>query len=655
VASAAPPAPTTATVHRTLVSLGRTSGSDVTTTSTDGTVTVAFEMTWNGRGPKADATFHLLPDGTIGSYEARGHHMMQAPVEETFANDNGYAHWKGLEETGSATVRRPAFFVPLADVPDAIGLLAHALLEAGGTLPLLPQGEAHIEKVGEAVVLATGKTKHLNAYDVTGLDLTPTSVWMEDDGSWFGVVSPFFSLVPDGWEGAIDALVAKQDQLARERDRSNADRLAHKPPSAGLALTHARVLDVERGKWLPDQTVVVVGDTIAAVGPSKATKAPPGAEVVDLAGKAILPGLWDMHAHLADADGALDVASGVTTVRDCGNDPDKLDDYKKRFDDGTAIGPHVLRAGFVEGRGEKAASSKITAETEAEAKAAVEFYAKRGYEMMKIYNSVKPELVPVITKAAHARGMTVTGHIPVHMLAREAVRDGYDGIEHANMLFLNFFADHDTDTRTPVRFSLVGDKAADFDLRSKPAQEFFAYLHQHRTVIDPTLATFESVYVGEQGKVPPGEKGLVDRLPVQTQRGFLTGGLPLQGKEELYRRSYDKMVALVKALADAKVTVVAGTDALAGLMLDREIELFVKGGLTPAEALRDATIVPARAMKLDRKTGSIAPGKVADLVVVDGDPLADVSDVRKTITTLRAGVVFPAKETFATVGVKPWQ
>ena len=128
-----------------------------------------------------------------------------------------------------------------------------------------------------------------------------------------------------------------------------------------------------------------------------------------------------MHAHLGAADGALNIASGVTTVRDVGNDPDRLDDFKKRFDEGTAIGPHVLRAGFIEGRGEKAASSKITAETEAEAKAGVEFYAKRGYEMMKIYNSVKPELVPVITKEAHAHGMTVTGHIPVHMLAHEAV------------------------------------------------------------------------------------------------------------------------------------------------------------------------------------------------------------------------------------------
>jgi hypothetical protein len=636
------------------VLLTRKSGSSVATTSADGTTTIAFDVLENGRGPHADATLHLAPDGTIQSFEAHGHHEMQAPVDEVFSLENGHARWKSHEEAGEASPTSPAFFMPIADVPDVLGLLARALLKAGGTMPLLPGGEARIEKSGEATVQAGGRSKHLTAYAITGLDLTPTPVWMEDDGSWFGVVDPWFSLVPEGWESAIDPLVEKQQDFARVRDRAIAQRLAHAPPAAGLALTHARVLDVERGRWVPEQTVVVAGGTITAVGPSKTTKVPAGAEVMDLGGKALLPGLWDMHVHLGFADGALNIASGVTTVRDVGNDPDRLDDFKKRFDDGTAVGPRVLRAGFIEGRNEKAASSKITAETEAEAKAGVEFYARRGYEMMKIYNSIRPELVPVITKEAHARGMTVTGHIPVHMLAREAVRDGYDGIEHVNMLLLNFFADHETDTRTPLRFSLVGDRAADFDLSSKPAQEFFELLRQHGTVIDPTLATFESVFVGQQGKVPEGEEWIVKRLPVQTARSFLTGGLPMAGKEELYRRSFDKMIAMVRALRDAKVTVVAGTDALAGLMLDRELELFVRAGLTPSEALRDATIVPARAMKLEKKWGTIAVGKAADMVVIDGDPLASIGDLRKTVTTLRGGVVYRTKDLFEVVGVRNW-
>ena len=162
-----------------------------------------------------------------------------------------------------------------------------------------------------------------------------------------------------------------------------------------------------------------------------------------------------------------------------------------------------------------AAPSNVTAETPDEARAGVELYAKRGYEMMKIYNSIRPELIPVITKAAHDHGMTVTGHIPVHVLASEAVKAGYDGIEHVNMLFLNFLATHDTETRTPLRFSLVGDKAADLDLKSKPVQDFFALLRQHHTAVDPTLDAFEDLFVAEQGKLIPGTEWLVARLPVQ--------------------------------------------------------------------------------------------------------------------------------------------
>jgi len=653
IASAAPLAPQPVSVRRVVVSLTRPSGSDVITTAPDGTLTEALDVVQNGRGPHVDSTMHLAADGTPASFEAHGHHEMGTPVDETFALDAGHARWKSHEEDATRDVSGSAFFVPISDGVALFPLLVTAALKAGGTLTLLPGGQAHVEKAGDATVSANGKQKHLVEYVITGLDLTPTPVWMEDDGSWFGFVQPWFSVVPEGWESAIDPLVAKQRELERARELAIAQRLAHTPPAAGLALVHARVLDVVRGKWLADQTVLVVGDTIRAMGSSASVKIPAGAETIDLAGKALLPGLWDMHAHLGDADGALNIASGVTTVRDVGNDPDLLDDYKKRFDDGTAVGPHVFRMGFIEGRGEKAASSTITAETDAEAKAAVEFFVKRHYDGIKIYNSVKPELVPLLAKEAHAHGMSVTGHIPVHMLANEAVRAGYDGIEHVNMLFLNFFADHDTDTRTTARFSIVGDKAADFDFKSKEAEDFFALLRAHHTVSDPTLATFEETYVFQPGKVARGYEPILGRLPVQLQRAFLTGGMPMVGKEDLYRRSFDKMIAMARVLREHKIQVVAGTDALAGLMLDRELELFVQGGIAPIDALRMATIEPARVMKADKTSGSIAVGKTADLFVVDGDPVARIDDVANVVTTLRAGVVFPSKDVFQTVGVQP--
>ena len=266
-------------------------------------------------------------------------------------------------------------------------------------------------------------------------------------------------MIPEDADEAIaDAVAAKVTALIQARGEDLARTTAHKPPAEGVAYTHARVLDVVKGAWLADQTVLVVGDKIAALG--RAVKVPAGAETVDLAGKALIPGLVDMHSHTYRDGAVIDLATGVTTVRDVGNDPDDLDLMKEKFDAGSLVGPHLVRMGFIEGRNEKAASSKVTAETPDEAKAAVEFFAKRHYEGIKIYNSVKPELVPLLAKEAHARGMLVTGHIPVHMLAHEAVDAGYDGIEHINMLFLNFLATHDTDTRDTTRFTLVGDHAA---------------------------------------------------------------------------------------------------------------------------------------------------------------------------------------------------
>jgi imidazolonepropionase-like amidohydrolase len=609
----------------------------------------------NGRGPRVEARLRLAADGTIAQLAAAGTHEFGAPADEVLAREGDSLRWKSREEAGDRKLTGPAFYVPLSAVP-VEGLLVQAALKAGGRIALLPGGTAAVEKIGEVTLTANGETRRLTGYAITGLELSPEYTWMNADGSWFGTANVWRSYVPEGWESAIVPLVAKQEAFTREHEQRIARAHAHRPPAAGLAYTNARVLDVERGRWLAKQTVLVVGDTIKAVGPTGKVAIPKDAEVVDLAGRAIVPGLVDMHGHLGGSDGLLSIASGVTTVRDVGNEPDKLDDYKRRFDEGSAVGPHVVRFGFIEGRNEKAAASTVTAETADEAKAAVDFFVKRGYEGVKIYNSVKPELVPVIAEAAHAKGLQVTGHIPVHMLAHEAVKAGYDGIEHVNMLFLNFFATHETDTRDTTRFTLVGDRAGSFDLRGKPVLDFFELLRKKRTVIDPTLAAFEDLFVGEQGKITPGLEDVVARLPVTTGRRFLMGGLPVSSAEQRaqYRAAYDKLLAMVKALHDARIQVVLGTDHIGGLMLHHEMALFARAGIPPAAILRMATIEAARVMRLDAKVGTIAAGRRADLAIVDGDPLADIRAIRAVVSTMRAGVVYPSAPLYEAVGVRPY-
>lgn len=632
----------------------RKSGTYDITTHSDGHVETKLVVVQNGRGPQIEASLTLAADGTLASFRATGRHEMGTKVDETFSLAGERATWKSEEESGSRTVSGPTMYLPMATAPIARALLVQAALRNNGSVALLPSGKADAKLVTVSEATVKGERRQLSCYAITGLGLSTEFTWMNKDGSWFGSVSAWMSVVPEGWESVIEPLVKLQQKVERDLDAELAKTHAKRPPAAGVAYTNARVLDVAKKRWLADHTVVVVGDTITAVGPTRTTKPPAGAEVVDLEGKAILPGLIDMHAHLGRIDGVLNIASGVTTVRDVGNDPDELDDLKARFDAGTAVGPHVVRYGFVEGRGAKAAAAKVTAETVDEATAAVELYAKRGYEGIKIYNSVKTELVPHIAKLAHAKGMQVIGHIPVHMLAHEAVTAGYDGIEHINMLFLNFFATKDTDTRDTTRFTLVGEKAATLDLASKPVKDFFAQLKNSNTIIDPTLSAFEDLFVGVPGKLNPGIESTVARLPVQTARGFLVGGLPLTGDlHTKYRAGWDKILAMVKALHVAKIPVVLGTDHIGGVMLHHEMELFVRAGISAGDVLELATMTAARAIKLDAKIGSIAKGKRADLVIVDGDPLARITDIGFVVSTMRGGVVFPSAPLYRAVGVVP--
>lgn len=642
--------------QRTVVSLGRVSGTSVITPQADGSMHSVVQVLENGRGPYTEATYRLADDGTFAWLRAQGHHEFGAQFTAELSRQGGRVTWRSPEERGEVELDEPALYVPVAELPEIDGYLVRAALLRGGRMRTLPSGEVRVQEIARVTVSAGGAQRALVGYSLHGLGLSPDYTWMNEDGTWFGSVSEWYSTVPSGWETVIDQLV----ELQRGKDRTwragLAQRLAQRPPAAGLAYTHARVLDLERGRWLPDHTVVVVGERIAAVGPSGGVTPPAGAKIVDLAGKAIVPGLIDMHVHLDDADGLLHLAAGVTTVRDVGNDPDRLDELTRTFDDGSAIGPRVVRFGLIEGRGEKAASSEVTAETVDEARAAVKLYAERGYDGIKIYSSVRPALVPVLVAEAHRRGLKVTGHVPVHLLARDVVEAGFDGVEHINMLLLNFFATRDTDTRDTTRFTLVGERGAELDLRSPPVTDFLRLLSQRGTVLTPTVNAFEDLLVWQQGEVEPALVELAARLPLQAQRVYIMGGLPADAAtHRRYVAGYGKMLELVRAMVDAKLKVTLGTDALAGLMYLHEARLFARAGVPPAQILRIASADAARYLGLESRLGSIAAGKLADLVIVDGDPLARIEDLGRTVEVMRGGVAYSCDALYEALSVRPWR
>jgi hypothetical protein len=359
-----------------------------------------------------------------------------------------------------------------------------------------------------------------------------------------------------------------------------------------------------------------------------------------------------MHSHVQPLDGLLDLANGVTGARDLANDVDSLLRTKQAWDSGAEIGPRMVIAGFIDGRGPYQGPTKVFADTVDEGKQDIDMYASKGFEQIKLYSSVKPELVPPLAAYAHSKGLRVSGHIPNGMTAEQAVLAGYDEIQHANFLFLNFLAGKDDDTRTPVRFTLVAQKGAGLDLASPPVKAFIALLAAHKTVIDPTLVTFEPMLLGREGQVYPSYAPIADRLPVQVRRGLLTGGLPVpDGMDATYRASFAAMEKMVRLMWEAGVRVVAGTDALAGFSLARELELYVEAGIPAPDVIALATLGAARVVRHDKEWGSIAAGKLADLVLVDGKPDVQISDVRKPVTVVKGGVVYACADLLGAVGM----
>jgi imidazolonepropionase-like amidohydrolase len=618
-----------------------------------GAIRSHFEYNDRGRGPKVDSRLVLGADGTPASLAVDGNEYYKGPVAERFSREGGKATWKNRGEQGESAVAGPAFYSSYDGTPNEIGYLVAAAAKAPGQrIALLPTGTASVRKLPEVELTAGGKKRRVVPWEVVGLGLEPFFVWLEPDGSWFGSPGTWFSLLPAGWESVNDQLVEVEKKAGDERRLALAKSLA-KHPAAGIAFTGAGLFDAEARIVRPGMTLLVVGDRIAAVGQDGTVAIPAGAEVVDARGKTLIPGLWDMHQHFGDLDGILDVAAGVTTGRDLANDTDTMLARKKSWDSGETIGPRVLLAGFIDGPGPYAGPSKVLVSTPEEAIKAVDKYAALGYVQVKMYSSLDPKLVPVIAKRAHEHGMRVSGHIPATMIAEQAIADGYDEIQHVNMLFLDLWPEV-KETRTPARFTEVAERAADVDFASPAVRKLIDLMRQRDIVSDPTLATFEDLYLSRAGSVGPTWSAIAERLPPTVRRGFLAGGLPVpEGKDERYRASWRKCVELVGVLHRAGVRIVAGTDAFAGFALHRELELYVDAGIPAPEVLRIATLGAAEVMGKDGELGSLQPGKLADLAVVPGDPTRDIGALRRIETVVKGGTVYDAAALYAAIGVAP--
>ncbi|MBV8198149.1 MAG: amidohydrolase family protein [Candidatus Eremiobacteraeota bacterium] len=358
--------------------------------------------------------------------------------------------------------------------------------------------------------------------------------------------------------------------------------------------------------------------------------------------------------HLDATFGPRLLAEGVTTIRDPGNNPDYITKTKAQFESGELVGPRVIIAGLIDGTGKYTAPIGTTTATESDAIAQVRMWKRLGAVQIKIYSSMDPRLVPAIVKEAHAQGMRVSGHVPAGMLAQDAVHAGFDEIQHVNFLFLNFMPDTKDHTQTPIRLTATAERAGTIALQSQQVKDFIALLKSKDIVSDPTVGIFYTDTMTRNGDMAStGFAEIADWLPAQISRTLTTGGLPPgPGMDAKYRASAKAYLEMIALLHTSGIRIVAGTDdVLPGFDLIYELELYSQAGIPSAQVLQSATIAPARVMRMDDSLGSLKPGKLADAVLVHGDPLEDISQLRKAGTTIKGGVLYDTRALYATAGV----
>ncbi|HEX6368420.1 MAG TPA: amidohydrolase family protein [Longimicrobium sp.] len=647
------PPPPGDTVRYVAISAGRVSGHEHIWRDPDGSIHSRMEYNDRGRGPSMHTVVRLDDRGFPVRIEAEGVNYYKVPVRETFEVRDGRAVWQNSADRGDRPVSGPFWYASMDASFDA-GLLPRALLASPDrSLPLVPDGRLRIEPGAELRVTSNGRTQTVRQYAISGFGFQPYRLWLDENQEFFAAGGDWLAFVREGWEGALPELFRADQEAETAWGARLGSTLAHRP-TGPVVFRNANLFDSQTGQSRPGTTVVVSGNRIQAVGPDGTVQVPAGAQVIDAAGKALIPGLFDMHVHLGLVDGLFHLASGVTSVRDLANDTTVFPQVAAEWNAGTKVGPRVVvMAGFIDGSGPFTGPTGLRADTPEQARAHVAWYADHGYRHIKVYSSLKPELVPVIAEEAHRRGMRLSGHIPEGMRAQDAVRAGFDEIQHANMLVLNFL--HDSlDTRTPQRFHGPAQEAASLNLNSDSVRAFVALLRERGTVVDPTLNAFESMFTARQGELDPVLADIAHRLPPTVQRGLRGGGLPVpEGMDQRYRESFRALMDLTAMLHRAGVPLVPGTDAPAGFALHHELELYERAGIPANEVLQIATIGSARVAGREADLGSIAPGKLADLVLVDGDPASHVAHIRNVEMVMKDGVFYHPNELWTAVGVAP--
>jgi imidazolonepropionase-like amidohydrolase len=633
--------PATAQQYTIMSTAGR-HGTEARWAAADGTRMGRESIILRGQVFELDSTAHVGSDGMLDHVVIRGH-TPNGDAGETFAIKDGLATWKSPVDAGSAPYRGAAEYNSFGGTLDLGADFLEALLSAPDkSLALLPGGRAHAEVLTTATVGDGAAKKTVTAYAITGLSNTPVPIWADASGKFFASIGGLSS-IPVGYESAQPVLQKAQDDALSLQTRGLVQKLLQ-TPTGPVAFVNVRAF-LDGKRFVEAQTVVVDKGRITQIGAAGKVVVPKNAQVIDGIGKTLVPGLWDSHMHVGDdSSGPLLLSLGITSARDPGNINELTLARAARRAKGELLSPRIYPSVLMDGKGPNTAQVGSVATTQEEALAIVRKAKADGFVAIKLYGTFNPAWVKVTAAEAHRLGLHVHGHLPAGMRPMEAIADGYDEITHIYFVMMQAMPDSVVKVSNGMaRFEGPGRYAKDVDLNAEPMKSVIATMARRKIVSDPTLVVAESLYVPENGDLSPAYAPFVGTLPPGVERGFRQGGfvVPKDLKRADYRASFKKLEALVGAMHKAGVPIVAGTDG-SGMELVRELELYVDSGFTTSEALASATIATARLVGADKTTGSIQVGKSADLVLVDGNPQANIGDLRHTKVVMMDGKLMDA-------------
>ena len=597
-------------------------------------LTADFDFTDRGGRVQLAATLRTKADFTPLSFEAKGKSYRFVNVDSSVRVEGSDARVRADGAAESRVTLTGPFFTVDGYAPFSAQMLLLRYWKQHGqprllrTIPGQPTNDVIVEARGREVIRVGEKMIPLERFAIDGVVWGRETLWLDERGSLAAAITRAgglsFEAVREDLEPALVQFVqrATRDRIA---DLESITRANAPLKSGTYAMVGATIVDGTDRPPVSDGAVIVRDGRIADVGPRSSVAIPADVPTVDVSGRTLVPGLWDMHTHVTQVEWApVYLASGVTTVRDMGNEFEFITSLRDAVASKRALGPHLLLAGLVDGPGPNAFGIDYAATVD-EAKQVVGKYHDAGFQQIKIYSLITPPLVEAICAEAHRLGMTVTGHVPNGMTIDQAAVAGMDHIAH---------------------LAIRGEAGSD------EVNKTIAVLRERRTVIDPTQSWNELLGHAAGTPIAAFQPG-VAKIPPPLNRLFSNAGAA--GIDAAAARvRLERGLRVVKALHDAGVPVVAGTDeGIPGHSVHREIELYVEAGFTPLEALQAATIVSARAMKRDSDLGTIEKGKRADLVVLNANPLEQIRNIRTVRWTIIDGRVYDAPALWRSVRFQP--